>query len=528
MGCCAVKQGKTSKMIEIEVLSTDQNRPVDLPKATNRIKDTSDCVNKAEKLESNEKGEVKRDKVKQNSLKITPSLFIQYNDKKLENDYTVLNKLGEGFYGYVRLALHKATKQERAVKSIEKFRFSIKNTSSTNFYREFEILRKIDHPNILKAFECFEDKSYLHLVTEYIPGGYLIDYIITNRYFSEEMAANIMKQIFSSISYCHSLNITHRDLQPDNLLLLSSNPLTIKIIGFGNASLLSNLVSLDSRFSNISFSAPEVLTHNSFDPTCDSWSCGVILFLLLTGKLPFYGRSESELKSRVIQADYSLKSPEWAQVSEPAKDLVRRLMSSNIQTRISIKDALNHTWIKQKTHSNQDILSLKDLSNFRFAQKFQQAISMFIASNLVSKEFILKLNQEFRLLDQNGDGKISTDELLQAYLRVMDHGKAMVEVDKVMKSIDSNESGFIDYSEFVTACLKADVIANKDNLVLAFKRFDADGNGKLTPDELKQLLGAGLTEIEEVKKILEMVDSNGDGEIDLKEFQEIMFREFAC
>ena len=527
MGCCAVKQGKTCKMIQNEVLNTEQNHLAPNPQCINHSQNSSVCSNKAEDSKLDEKIGSKKDRIKLNSVKITPSLFTQYNDKRLENDYTVLQKLGEGFYGYVRLAVHKATNQERAVKSIEKFRFTVKNSQTTNFHREFEVLRNLDHPNILRAFESFEDKSYFHLVTEYISGGQLIDYIISNRFFSEEMAANIMKQILSGINYCHSLNIIHRDLQPENLLLLSSSPLTLKIIGFGNSSLFSSFASIDSRFSNISFSAPEVLTHNSFDPSSDSWSCGVILFLLLTGKLPFYGRSESELKSRVIQGDYSLKSPEWAKISEAAKDLVKNLMCSNTQNRISIKDALNHPWIAQKTHSNQDILSLKNLSSFRFGQKFQQAISMFIASNLVSKEFILKLNQEFRLLDQNGDGKISKDELLQAYLKVMDHGRAMVEVDKVMKSIDSNESGFIDYSEFVTACLKADVIANQENLDLAFKRFDADGNGKLTADEIQRLLGTGLAETENVKKILEEVDSNGDGEIDLKEFQEIMFRQFS-
>jgi calcium-dependent protein kinase len=253
----------------------------------------------------------------------------------------------------------------------------------------------------------------------------------------------------------------------------------------------------------------------------------VILFVLLTGKLPFYGKTEQDLRSRVVQGEFSIKSPSWAKISDEAKDLLRGLLRVDITKRLSIQEAMVHPWLQSGTQATFDILNLKKLSNFRFGQKFQQAVSMFIASQLVSKETLVKLSVEFRNLDQDGDGKISREELLTAYSKIMNRTQALEEVDKVMKKIDLNESGFIDYSEFITACLKTETIANQENLVLAFERFDADGNGKLTVEELKKLLGSGLADLEEVQKIVKEVDLNGDGEIDLKEFQGMMFRQFS-
>lgn len=515
MGCCAVKnrsEGATKK-IESEKVDTEQSQPVKLSKNIkdlNEIKDVEDTDRKK-----------KTNKEICKTIKITPGMFIQFKDTRVESQYEFRQKLGEGPYGYVRLAIQKQTGHQRAIKSVEKRNFP---KTFSEFKHEFEVLKSLDHPNIVKVYECFEDSSYLHIVTEYIPGGQLIDFIIKQKCLSESLATEIMRQIFSGIGYCHSHNIVHRDLQPENLLLENETSLTLKVIDFVTSSLVScqNFAKFEK---NPSFSAPEVLSNQIFDTGCDMWSCGVIMYLLLSGKLPFYGRNENEIKNRVAIGEYSLKVQGLSSASEEAKDLIRKLLQTDSKKRISAQNALAHPWF-QKPQSAKIIETacLKSLSNFRFGQKFQQAINLFVTNNLISKEIIQKMSEQFRILDKNGDGKISKEELLTAYEKMMNADKARIEVEKIMDNIDFNESGFIDFSEFIAACVKAEEVINEVNLNMAFKVFDKDGSGKLAVQEIRELLGVGVNDQEVLDIILKEIDSNGDGEIDLQEFKNIMVK----
>lgn len=516
MGCCAVNKRSEgpNKLIENEKVDTENSQTV---KMNEKVRVRGEFENSA-RSETN-----LTNKEKCRTIKISPAMFIQFKGQKVETEYEVRQKLGEGHYGYVRLAIHKQTGHQRAIKSIDK---SIFPKTFLDFKQEFELLKSLDHPNIVKAYECFEDNTYIHIVTEYIPGGQLIDYIIQQQMVSESSSSEIMKQIFSGIGYCHSNNIIHRDLQPENLLLENGSSGAIKIIDFVASSLLSTQNPFNSK-KNPSFSAPEVINNLFFDSSCDLWSCGVIMYLLLSGKLPFYGKNENDIKNRVVQGEYSLKIPGLSTVSEEARDLLRNLLQLDPTKRISAENALTHPWF-QKAQSNKkiDLACLKNLSNFRFGQKFQQAISMFISSNLVSKEVVNKMNAEFRVLDKNGDGKLSKEELLSAYEKIMNAEKARLEVDKIMSNIDSNESGFIDYSEFISACMKAEEVLNEENLRMAFKIFDKDASGKLTVQEVKDLLGASVGNEEAINILLKEIDSDEDGEIDVKEFENVMFRHF--
>ena len=516
MGCCAGNKRSEGphKLIENEKVDTEQSQPAKMNEKVSLRGEMEDKERPQKNLTNKEKCR---------TIKISPALFIQFKGQKVETEYEIGKKLGEGHYGYVRLAINKQTGHKRAIKSIEK---SIFPKTFLDFKQEFELLKSLDHPNIVKAYECFEDTTYIHIVTEYIPGGQLIDYIVQQQKVSESSSSEIMKQIFSGIGFCHSNNIVHGDLQPENLLLENGSSGAIKIIDFVSSSLLGTQNSGNNR-KNSSFSAPEVIRNQLFDSSCDLWSCGVIMYLLLSGKLPFYGKNENDIRNRVVQGEYSLKIPGLLTVSEEARDLIRKLLQIDPKKRISAEDALAHPWF-QKAESNKkiDLSCLKNLSNFRFGQKFQQAISMFISSNLLSKEAMNKMNAEFRVLDTNGDGKISKDELLSAYKKTMTADKARLEVDKIMSNIDSNESGFIDYSEFISACMKADEVLNEENLRMAFKIFDKDGSGKLKVEEVKELLGASVGDEEAITILLKEIDSDEDGEIDIKEFENVMFRHF--
>ena len=157
---------------------------------------------------------------------------------------------------------------------------------------------------------------------------------------SEPIAANFMRQILSAVAYCHANNIVHRDLKPENLLLdKESHDATVKVIDFGTSTVHDNQQNLTQRYGTAYYIAPEVL-QKDYNEKCDIWSCGVILYILLSGKPPFYGRQDRDILRRVNKGEYSLKGPEWENISQGAKNFIGKMLDYNPRTRISASKAM--------------------------------------------------------------------------------------------------------------------------------------------------------------------------------------------
>ena len=187
----------------------------------------------------------------------------------------------------------------------------------------------------MRLYEFYEDEKYYHLVTEHIEGGELFDFIIKSKMLTEPIAAHFMRQLLSAVSYCHANNIVHRDLKPENLLLdQESATATLKIIDFGTSTFhKSTDPMMTKRYGTAYYIAPEVL-QKDYTEKCDVWSCGVILYILLCGKPPFYGRQDKEILKRVHRGEYSLKGQVWDSISSSAKRLIARMLDYNPKTRI--------------------------------------------------------------------------------------------------------------------------------------------------------------------------------------------------
>lgn len=159
-------------------------------------------------------------------------------------------------------------------------------------FNEINILRELDHPNIVKMYEFFEDEKRYYIVTEICKGGELFDEIIARGKFTEKDAAVLMKQVLSCVNYCHKNHIVHRDLKPENILLEQNKDFDqIKIIDFGTSLLFDSAKSLDEKLGTPYYIAPEVL-NKKYNEKCDIWSCGVIVYILLSGMPPFNGQSD--------------------------------------------------------------------------------------------------------------------------------------------------------------------------------------------------------------------------------------------
>ena len=223
---------------------------------------------------------------------VTYNQLIVERKGNISKYYQVLESVGKGAFGEVKKVLHKLTKDIRAMKIIKKDKCD-KNYLN-NLYSEINILKQMDHPNIVKLYEIFSDSKHLYLITEYLEGGELFDLILKQRHFTEHTAAKIMKQVLSAVHYCHQRKIVHRDLKPENLLLVRPDDFEIKVIDFGLAREFQPKQNMCSRMGTPFYIAPEVLK-KKYTEKCDVWSCGVILYILLCGQAPFNGRTEQQI-----------------------------------------------------------------------------------------------------------------------------------------------------------------------------------------------------------------------------------------
>ena len=193
------------------------------------------------------------------------------------------------------------------------------------FKQEIAILQQLDHPNVLKLYEYFEDDRNVYLVTEICKGGELFDAIIKNEYFTEKKAAKIFKQILQSLNYCHNQGIAHRDLKPENFLFeTKKEDSDLKIIDFGLSKIIKsnstteiagrdrvkNLDRMNTKAGTPNYISPEVLAGN-YGVECDLWSAGCILYILLCGYPPFYGDDDQEILSMVMRGKFDFDGEEW-------------------------------------------------------------------------------------------------------------------------------------------------------------------------------------------------------------------------
>ena len=470
------------------------------------------------------------------NVKISGSMFAKVNTDPIKDVYKITRKIGSGAYGEVRKWYVRESGELRAVKIIKKK--ALADDERKKLKNEAEILRKMDHPNIIKLYEIFEDKKYYYIITEFLTGGELFEKITDEDFygdFTEKDAANIMQQVFRGINYWHSSNIVHRDLKPENLLLENTvstenlggkKGMKIKIIDFGTSQIYDSSThkKMEERYGTPYYIAPDVL-NKSYTEKWDVWSLGVILYILLVGYPPFNGSDDKKIIDAVKKGKYTLDEPEWDDVSEEAVDLVRKCLTYDPDKRISAAEALAHPWFKKfakadKVKKSLASRALGNLRKFRADQKLKQATLAYIVSQCLTKEETDKMEEIFAAMDTNGDGMLSKEEISHGYEEHFGTHIDDEELDKIFSAIDTDGSGAIDYSEFLMATMNEQQLLSKEKLKQAFKMFDKDNSGTISKEEIKEVLGNVDEEIAE--KIISEVDEDNNGEISFEEFEKMM------
>lgn len=441
----------------------------------------------------------------------------------IRSKYSFVRVIGKGHCGTVRLATLTSRPTDLvAVKTM------VKHPSSASYdllHREIRILFSLDHPNIIRLIEVFEDDKYVHLVTEYCSGGELLDHLMTFGRYSEQQTARLVGKILLAVKNLHLNNVCHRDLKPDNFMFEDETETAeLKLIDFGLASkfLRCGKGEMHSFVGTPDYVAPEVL-QGRYGPECDLWSVGVIMYVLLSGKLPFSSPALNRTYSKILSGSFSTTSDTWSQISPFAIDLLKKLLVIDPSQRLTAESALKHPWFSQSPSLPLPISPdlLRSLKSYRVRSKLQSETYAAIAKR-INFTCIKDIKDTFLALDTDKKGFLSFDQVEKELIKAGIDLKTQ-EIEEIRKNTDFKGDGRINYSEFVAATLECRALLNENVILSAFTMFDVDNTGYITVSNVKEALKRAGREVEdqEVKEMMKEV-GGADYGIDYETFKKLV------
>ncbi|KAL5730260.1 hypothetical protein ACHQM5_003105 [Ranunculus cassubicifolius] len=268
---------------------------------------------------------------------------------KIERDFILQNEIGSGGSSFVRLCRRRSNGAKFACKSIPKDQEPLDDEQdrdlAASIRREVLLMQHLQaHPGIVHLEAVYEDSEYFHLVMEFVSGGDLLDQMENNKEWpcSESRAAVMVKELASILKYCHDNGVVHRDVKPENILVTSEGRL--KLADFGLATRFRKGQRLCGAFGSEEYAAPEVLG-GDYTENVDIWSLGVLLHGMLVGALPFEGDSNTQVLEAVKNANLCFEGEAWELISEPARDLIGKMLTRDVLERLSAEEVLQHPWI---------------------------------------------------------------------------------------------------------------------------------------------------------------------------------------
>ncbi|KAK6924487.1 EF-hand domain [Dillenia turbinata] len=419
--------------------------------------------------------------------------------KDFNKRYTLGKLLGHGQFGYTYVATDKANGDRVAVKRIEKNKM-ILPIAVEDVKREVKILQQLTgHENVVQFYNAFEDDSYVYIVMELCEGGELLDRILAKKdsRYTEKDAAIVVRQMLKVAAECHLHGLVHRDMKPENFLFKSAKEDSpLKATDFG----LSDFIKPGKKFQDIVGSAyyvaPEVL------------------------------KRKSGPESDVLRNKPDFRRKPWPTISASAKDFVKKLLVKDPRARLTAAQALSHPWVKEGGNALEIPLDISILNNMRQFVKYsrlKQFALRALATTLDEGE-ISDLRDQFDAIDVDKNGSISLEEMRQALAKDLPWKLKDSRVVEILQAIDSNTDGLVDFTEFVAATLHVHQLEEHDSdkwqqrSQAAFEKFDVDGDGYITPEELRMHTGLRGS----IDPLLEEADIDEDGKISLSEFRRLL------
>ena len=471
------------------------------------------------------------------SLTVNQDILVTEEKGNPSKKYKPKKMLGNGSFGCVYEAKNTVFGNSVAMKVIKKDKNN--ELDEQEIRNEIDILKKLSHPNIVKIYEFYISDNHYYIITEYCKGGELFSYI-KNKYTERQLAV-LFYQVFSGLWYLHENKILHRDIKLENIMISDKEKdnstgeelFWVKIIDFGTAKLFEKNKKEKDVVGSSYYIAPEVLKQN-YNEKCDTWSVGVILYMTLVGRAPFDGKDDEEIINKISTVDYNKDEPKLIKHSPEVRDLVSKLLEKDIDKRYSAKEALEHPWFEKYggralfSNFNEEEIKpyIDNLLNYSFNSKIQQLVIAFLVHNLPNTESSNLILKIFRHFNKSGNCKLSKDELVNGLYAY----KPKEEVDKIIDNLflllDGDNDGFVEYEEFLRACIKRKQILTSTYLKYAFKFIDKEKTGTLNAQKIINAFVTTPNQLLEAvfNNTLNSVDKDGDGIIGFEEFQELMLK----
>ena len=471
---------------------------------------------------------------KKNSLVLNNDVIIADLGHDPERVYTKLKLIGEGTFGEVWQVRHKVLGKDFAMKIIEKSPYC----KTDEIKNEINILKQLDHPNILKILDFHITKNKFYIITDFCSEGELYQEIKKQNVFSEAETAFVIYQLLSAIRYCHKMRVIHRDIKPENIMIVgreNNGCLHVKLIDFGTAKIFEEGNMQKGLVGSSYYIAPEVIRRN-YDESCDVWSIGVIMYIMLTGFPPFYGSDDESILNHVSTGKYDTTIESYQNLSDNAKDLITKLLKFEQKERITARDALNHPWFQtaefKAVYQKVNVLSpfeamemFKNLEKYKSDNIIKCAALAYLVHQNTNIPQCLEATKLFNDIDLNHDGKLEIHELEHAYKKYfgLNNEDARKKSKLIFTNIDNDNNGYIEIEEFIRACINPRLFRSNNYLKFAFDYFDTDRSGSISIEEIesKFYLNAknkNENTKKELKKLFDTIDINHDGQISFEEF----------
>eukprot|EP00924_Labyrinthula_sp_SR-Ha-C_P000960 maker-scaffold_7-snap-gene-9.5-mRNA-1 protein AED:0.28 eAED:0.28 QI:100/1/1/1/1/1/2/149/494 len=473
-------------------------------------------------------------------LILSPASLDLQNKGDFYEQYTVKQSLGEGTFGEVREAVQISTQEERAFKII---RIPSTNSKSKKTRRkakrmrklalqEAEFLSSLVHPNLLRLVEFFDSGVGLFIITDIYKGGDLFTEFTKptrTKGFSFIEIEDVFRQMLSCLAYIHEKGVVHRDIKPENIMLEHEGDLSnIKLIDFGYAVKYdykdpsSGL--LRERAGTPYYCSPEVLKR-AYNHTCDIWSLGVIGYILVSGRPPFYGETTEDIFEKVLEGKHKLH--DYVRRGSKMGKLIGRMMTYDYATRPDAESLLRWLRKHKAQYSRQPTVEeienqqevVLSLRRFNTSCILKNLIHAFMMKKFLNKEELLKLETTFRSFDKNENGTLSLSELkgfLKQYLGPFFDGN---EAEILFNQLDADGSGNIDFEEFVVGATGDRNLINTESMEVVFDFLDTDKSGDIDADEIKAMFrnSDGLL-TQDIEELLKDVSGTGENRISKTDF----------
>jgi calcium-dependent protein kinase len=490
------------------------------------------------------------DDVKSRASNVVRTMSRYHRDRPLLSDYTVEHNevLGRGYAGAVVLCKSKVDGKKYALKTFSKAKATKQNFEL--LANEAQVYLTLDHPNIARLVDVYEDKSSVSFVIEHCAGGELYQRLQERKIYAEKDAIEATKQMLRALGYLHSHGVVHRDVKLENFLYASeANDSLLKLIDFGFAKFWDPSTKMTAACGSLAYVSPDVLSREGYTSKCDIWSLGVVVFMLLSGYPPFHGKEEADLISKIKIGKADWLERKWKNVSFAGRDFVKCLLSADPDNRPDAKQAMAHQWLQAEGHSASLMLDagvLRSLQSYSRSSRLHRAILQIMAQELEPEE-TKELVEIFHRLDNTHEGVIKLTDLKKAIRGTADGSRVVTpnngeafkmpptpasrlrransgKIDDLFHLLDTNGDQQIYYSGFLAATMEMRDRLREEALRATFHRLDANQSGTIEAADLKLILGDEFEGVEVEQVIGEAITPSAGGKIDFQDFVKVLQR----